>query len=293
MKTGAIELVDESEGWRIGVGVQRTVFMATEAMDPVRAVAEIPAEMQEEKLETFELRETGREEKDRPWKAGETGVASGRKAQMIGVAEAVAEVAGETAIEESVVGSLAVGLEIGAREGVIESAEEASDQTTAARGGIAAAFGEEIEFGNARGAAMAEELDDARNRIRAVESAFGAVDDFELVDVVEGLVGKIEEAAGFVEWRAVNEEFCEIGVAAIEEKGGETSFAAGASDGGARKSAESIGERDELTLADFVGREDIDGSRSLADFERLGVGGDDDIFGDLRDFELDVESTRI
>src|SRR5437660_12217080 len=146
LKTGAIELVNESEGWRISVGVQRTVFMATEAMDPVRAVAEIPAEMQEEKLETFELRETRREEKNRPWKAGETGVASGRKAQMIGVAEAVAEVAGETAIEESVVGSLAVGLEIGSREGVVKRAEKAGHQSTAARGGIAAAFGEKIEF---------------------------------------------------------------------------------------------------------------------------------------------------
>src|SRR2546430_4908563 len=267
--------------------------MATEAMDPVRAVAEIPAEMQEEKLETFELRETVREEKDRPWKTGETGVASGGEAQMIGLAETVAEVAGETAIEKSVVGSLAVGLEIGARKGVVKRAEKAGHQSTAARGGIAAAFGEKIEFGNARGAAMAEELDDARHVIGAVESAFGAVDDFELVDVVEGLVGKIEEAAGFVEWRAVNEEFCAIGVAAIEEKGGETSFAAGESDSDAGKSADSIGDRDKLTLSDFVGREDIDGGRRLAEFVRLGVGGDDDIFGDLRDFELDVESTRI
>src|SRR5437879_4727414 len=112
LKTGAIELVDGGQQRRIAVGVQRTVFMAAEAMDPVRAVAEIPAEMQEEKLETFELRETGREEKDRPWKAGETGVASGRKAQMIGVAEAVAEVGGETASEERVVGSFAGGWEI-------------------------------------------------------------------------------------------------------------------------------------------------------------------------------------
>ncbi len=129
--------------------------------------------------------------------------------------------------------------------------------------------------------------------IGAVESAFGAVDDFELVNIVEGLIGKIEEAAGLVEGRAVNEELGEVGVAAVEEESGETSFAAGASDGRARKSDESISERDELALVDFVCREDLHGSGDLADFEGLRVGGDDDIFRDLRDFEPDLQSAGV
>ena len=116
MKTGAIELVDESEGWRIGVGIQRAVFMAAEAMDPMRARAEIPAEMKEEEFEAFELREAGREEEDGSGKTGETGVAADGEAQMVRVAETVTEVAREIAIKECVVTSLAVGLEIGARE---------------------------------------------------------------------------------------------------------------------------------------------------------------------------------
>ncbi len=201
LKTGAIKLVDKSEEWRIGVGVQCAVFMAAETMNPMRAGAEIPSQMEEEKLNAFELREAGREEENGSGKTGEAGVASGGKAQMIGVAETVAEVAGKTAIEKSVVASLAIGLKIGASEGVIERAEKAGNQSTAARGRITAALGEEIQLGNARGAAMAEELNDAGDGIGAVESAFSAVNDFELVNIVEGLIGEIEEAAGLVERR--------------------------------------------------------------------------------------------
>src|SRR5712691_10215436 len=98
---------------------------------------------------------------------------------------------------------------------------------------MAAAFGEEIELGNTRAAAMAEELNDAGDGVGAIQGAFGAVDDFELVNVVEGLIGEIEEAAGLVEGRAVNEDLGEVRVAAVEEKCREAAFAAGASDGGA------------------------------------------------------------
>ncbi len=107
------------------------------------------------------------------------------------------------------------------------------------------------------------------------------------------LRGEIEEAAGLVERCAVDEELGEVGVAAVEKEGGETAFATGASNGGAGKRGQRIGERDELALVDFVGREDIDGSRGLADFERLRVGGDDDVFGDLRDFEPDLQGVGV
>ncbi len=48
-----------------------------------------------------------------------------------------------------------------------------------------------------------------------------------------------------------------------------------------------------MALVDFVGREDIDGSRGLADFERLRVSGDDDVLGDLRDFEPDLQGVGV
>ena len=59
------------------------------------------------------------------------------------------------------------------------------------------------------------------------------MDDFDLVNVIERLIRKIEEAAGFVEGRAVDEKLGEVGVAAVEEKRGEPAFAAGASDSSA------------------------------------------------------------
>ncbi len=262
LQTGTVELVNGGKGRRIRICIKRAVFMPAKAMDPMRASAEIPAQVDEKKLEAFELREAGREKEDGPWKTGEAGVAADGEAQMIGVAEAVAEVAGETAIEEGVIGSLTAGLEIGTGERVIERAENTSDQSATARGRVAAAFGEEIELGNAGGAAMAEKLNDTGDGIGAVERTLCAVDDFELVNVVEGLTGEIEEAAGLVEGRAVDEEFGEIGIAAVEEESCETAFAAGACDSGAGKSEECVGKRYKLTLADFVRRQDVDSGRA-------------------------------
>src|SRR5260370_40435350 len=101
---------------------------------------------------------------------------------------------------------------------------------------------------------MAEELNDARDGVGAIQGALGAVDDFELVNVVKGLIGEVEEAAGLVEGRAGDEELGEGRIAAVEEKWREAAFAAGAGEGGAGEIDQRIGEQDELALADVSRR---------------------------------------
>ena len=264
METGAIELIDGSEERRIAVSVERAIFVGTDAMGPMRAGAKVPVQMNEEKLEAFELREARRPEKNRAGNSGEAGVATHGKAQTIGVGESIPEISRETAIQKSIVASLAVGLEVGASERVIERAEKAGDLSATAAGGKPATFSEKIDFGNACCAAMAEQLNDTGDSIGAIESAFCAVDDFDLVNVIERLIRKIEEAAGFIEGRAVDEELREVGVATVEEKSGEAAFAAGAGEGRARKGLQRVCYRNELAPADFLLRDHVDGSRRLA-----------------------------
>src|SRR5262249_46147534 len=147
----------------------------------------------------------------------------------------------------------------------------------ATRGGVAPTFGEEVDLGNAGRAAMAEKLNDSGDGVGSVESAFSAMDDFDFIHVVDRLIGEIEEAARLVDRCAVDEELGEIGVAAIEEKRGETAFAAGAGDGRAGKNLQRVGERDQLPPTNVVPCDGLHGGGGLAKLEWLGVGGDDDV----------------
>src|SRR5205823_5135992 len=101
----------------------------------------------------------------------------------------------------------------------------------AAHGRIAAAFCEEAGRGHPSGTAVGEDLYDAGHGVGAVERALRAVDDLDLIDVVEGEIGIIEVAAGVVHGRAIDEQFAEAGIAAVEENGREAADPAGACDG--------------------------------------------------------------
>src|SRR5207245_1700623 len=121
-------------------------------------------------------------------------------------------------------------MEVGAGNGVVEFVEKAAELATTASGRKAAAFGEEIEFGNARGAMVADDLNDAGHGVGTVKSAFSAVNEFDLVNVIEGEVGKVHVAAGKIDGSAVEEDFREAGIAAIHEDGGQAAYGASASE---------------------------------------------------------------
>ena len=156
----------------------------------------------------------------------------------------------------------------------------------AAARGEAATFGVDAEFGDARFAAMSEELNDAGDGVGAVDGAFGAANDFHFVDVVESDVGEIDRAAGRIDGRAVDENFGEVGVAAVEEDGGGATFRTGAADSDAGREQQRVSERDGLALLDFFFGDDADGRGGLVDERGLGLGGDDDAGGEA----LEVES---
>ena len=67
---------------------------------------------------------------------------------------------------------------------------QAAQLRAAAAGIEISAFGKDGDFGNARGAAMSEDLDDTRDGVGAIDGGFGAADDFDFVDVVEGKLAK-------------------------------------------------------------------------------------------------------
>src|SRR5260370_16191478 len=121
---------------------------------------------------------------------------------------------------------------------------------------------------------MAEELDDAGDGVRAVQRALRAVHHFDFVDVVERGVGKIKEAAGLVDRRSVDEEFGEVGVAAIQKESGESAFPARASDCSAGASTERVGKRDEVALIYFGAGDAIHGRGRPADLQRMRTGCD-------------------
>ena len=102
---------------------------------------------------------------------------------------------------------------------------------------------------------MREELDYAGHGVGAVERALRAVNHFYLLDVVEGKIGIIEIAAGFVGGRAIDENFCVVGISAVEEEGSQTADRAGAGETDSRLRVEKIGKRNGLTLGDlFAGK---------------------------------------
>src|SRR2546430_16342283 len=93
-------------------------------------------------------------------------VAANAQAQLIGVGEAVADIPGVAAVEVGVVDALAVGVKVRASRGKVEGANEAADLRAAAGGGKAATFSEKIEFGNAGGPPVADDLDYTGHGVR-------------------------------------------------------------------------------------------------------------------------------
>src|SRR5580704_6446630 len=127
-------------------------------------------------------------------------------------------------------------MEVGAGSGVVELVEEAADLSAAAGGRKAAAFGKQIDFRNACGTLMADDLNDTGHGVGAVERAFSTVHDFDFIDVIESEVGKEEVAAREIHGSAVDEDFGKAGIAAVDKDGRKAADGAGSreSDAGLR-----------------------------------------------------------
>ena len=171
---------------------------------------------------------------------------------MIGVGEAVADIPGVAAVEVGVVDALAVGVKVRASRGKVEGANEAADLRAAAGGGKAATFSEKIEFGNAGGPPVADDLDYTGHGVRTVEGAFSSVDNFDFVYIVERQIGVVEIASRQVDGRAINQNFREAGVAAIKEKRSQAAEASGTGDGDSRLRGKQVGKRHGLALVDLL-----------------------------------------
>ncbi len=128
-------------------------------------------------------------------RAGFADVVAQGEAYARRIGKAPAEISGERSIAKCVVRALALRFEIGNSGGIIESSKQAGKVRAAAARGEIAAVRERREFRNARRPAMRENLNHSIHRVRSVERAFGAVDHFNFVDVVEREVGEIDEAA--------------------------------------------------------------------------------------------------
>jgi len=136
---------------------------------------------------------------------------------------------------------------------------------------------------------MRENLNDARHRVCSVQSAFGAMDNLDFIHVVEREVGKVQVTARQINRCSVDQHFRKAGIPTIKKDGGQTADRTGAGDGNSRLRRQQIRQKYRLALIDFLSGDEVDWSRSLAHFERLRIGGDDDIFGELRDFQTRVE----
>ena len=130
-------------------------------MAPMLAGLEVPGEVRGKLLEIVESRRIRGKEERLARRSGKAGIAAKRQVNLIFAGKTVADIAGEAAIEAGVVDTLAVGMEVGARGGIVEASKKTANLSAAASGGETAAFSEEINFRNARRAAMADDLDDA------------------------------------------------------------------------------------------------------------------------------------
>src|SRR5262249_54788477 len=150
-----------------------------------------------------------------------------------------------------------------------EVANEAAELRAAASGIEVAAFSKNGELGDARHPSVREDLDDSGDGVGAVDGGFGAAHHFNLVHVVEGKVGEVHSVAWFVDGRAVDQDFGEIGVATVEKYGSRAAFRAGAADGDAGRGKQHIGKRDGKPRRDAFGGDYIHRSRGLLDGQRL------------------------
>jgi len=180
-------------------------------------------------------------------------------------------------------------MEVGAGGGVIEFAKQAAELAAAASGGESAAFGEQVEFRNSRGAPAADDLNDSGHGVRPVKRAFGAVHDFNFVDVVESEVGEIHVAAGKIHGSSIDKHFGESGVAAINKDGGKAADRAGARKADARLRGQKIGKEDGLALLDFLRADDVNRGRRVSKLGRLRVSGDNYVGRKRRKAEAKTE----
>src|SRR5262249_16107678 len=176
--------------------------------------------------------------------------------------------------------------------GIIEVADEAAELRAAASGIEISAFGKEGGFGNARCAAMSENLNDAGNRVGAVDRGLGAAHDFDFVNVVEREVGEVHGVAVCVYRVAVDQDLAVGGAAAIEEDRGRAAFGPGATDGNAGRSEQRIGQCDREASDDFFADYHIDGSGGLLEGQGLSLRGDDDARREAFEIEAKIKGTR-
>src|ERR1700719_583557 len=243
----------------------------------MRAGLEAPREIRRQLLQIIKGRRIGWQQQGLPWRTGETRVAPNAESNLIGVREAVANVPSVRANQIRVVDALSVCMEIRAGCGIIEASERAAKLCPTAYGGKASTLREEGHFGNPRRSAMCENLNDARDCVCSVQRTFGAMHDLDFIHVVEREVGKVHVAAREINRCSVDKHFRKAGISTIEKNGGQTADRTGAGDGNPRLCRQQIRQKHRLALIDFLAPYEIDGSGSLAHFERLRIGSDDDV----------------
>src|SRR5258708_635195 len=183
--------------------------------------------------------------------------------KVVGIRKRVTEIPREGAIHEVIVGTLAVGLEISSRSRIIELPEDAAEVASTTCGRKIAAFGVNAECWNTGITAVREELDDAGDGIAAVNSAFRATHNFDLVDVFGGEAGEIHAAAGRIDGRAVHQDFGEVGIASVKENGGAATEWPGAIRGDAGGKLQQFGQRSGLAIGDGFAGDDVGGRGGL------------------------------
>src|SRR6266404_7910368 len=144
-----------------------------------------------------------------------------------------------------------------------------------------------------RFAAMSKRLDHSRNSVSAIESAFGTANYFDFIDVVEREVRKIKRATGKIYGGAVDQHLGLIGIAAVQEDTGETTFRTGAVDGDTRRVYQDVGEGNGLALLDFIPSDDGDRGRSFLRQRGFRLRCDYHASGEALELKVQIEFARL
>ena len=182
---------------------------------------------------------------------------------------------------------MTIGLEVRAGDRIIECADKTAELHAASARGEAAAFAVDAELGNARSAAVREELNDAGNGVGAVDGAFGAAHDFDLVNVVQREAGKINGSAGRIYGRAIDQDFGEVGIAAVQEYGGGATERSRAADGDTGRKFQKVRQGNGLAIVDGFAGDDVGGRGGLLRRGWNGLRGYDDAVRE--GFELEIK----
>src|SRR5882762_6809419 len=140
---------------------------------------------------------------------------------------------------------------------------------------------------------MCKRLDHTRNRVGAIEGAFCATNYLDFIDVVEREVGKIKRATGKIYGGAVDQHLGLIGIAAVQEDTGETTFRTSAIDGDTRRVYQDVGEGNGLALLDFVAGDDGDRGRSFLLQCGFRLRGDYHASGEALELKVQIEFARL